>query len=278
MSEPVELELYGAPDNAGLYGSTVGVAEALVGYQRAPAVILGVEAVVDVVMDVGAIVPTRVVTGIEAVVDVVMDVGTISTGSGISGIEAVVDVVMDVGAVFDPVTGIEAVVDVVMDVGAIVPTAVVTGIEAVVDVVMDVGAIVVTTTTSPDVELVVVDYLRRSGSRVADLVGTRVYTTVPRSAEFPLLRVVRAGGGPVHDRPYHLEAATLQLDAYGGSKADARRLFDTALAELADIAQETHVGAVVTAARIGLSGYRPEADYNPPKPCYSGDVTVLIHP
>lgn len=136
----------------------------------------------------------------------------------------------------------------------------------------------------PDAELVVVDYLRRSGSRVVDLLPTdakgnvTVYTTVPKAAEFPLLRVVRFGGGPTRRRPYHLDHVALQLDAFGGSKAEARRLLATALAELADIAEHTHTGAVVTGATIGGMRYLPDPDYTPPKPRYTADATVIIHP
>lgn len=140
------------------------------------------------------------------------------------------------------------------------------------------------TPVAPDVELVVVTYLRRAGSRIRDLIGVdsngahRVYTTVPRAGEFPLLRVVRFGGGPVRSVPLHHGAPALQVDAYGGSKADARRLLDTALAELADIAWHDHDDAVVTGVTIGAARYLPDNDFDPPKPRYSADVTVYIHP
>jgi hypothetical protein len=134
------------------------------------------------------------------------------------------------------------------------------------------------TAVGPDVELVTVTYLRRDGSRVADLVDDRVYTVVPKSAQFPLLRVVRFGGGPAMSAPLHLRNPALQLDAYGGSKADARRVLDTALAELADIAYHTHTGAVVTGVTFGAERYLPDNDYDPAKPRYSADVTVHLHP
>ncbi len=135
-----------------------------------------------------------------------------------------------------------------------------------------------TTPLPADVELVVVTYLRRNGSRLEALVDDRVYTTVPKAATFPLLRVVRFAGGPVRSVPLHLEAAVLQLDAYGGSKADARRLLDTARAELADAHLATHTGAVVTGVDFGAVRYLPDGDYDPPRPRYSGDVTVYVHP
>ena len=135
------------------------------------------------------------------------------------------------------------------------------------------------TPVQPDVELVVRTYLVRTASRVRALVGNdRVYTVVPKDATFPMLRVVRFGGGPVRQVPHHLIAAALQLDAYGGSKADARRLIDTALAELADMAEHTHDGAVVTGVNIGSARYLPEPVFTPPKPRYTADVTVIIHP
>lgn len=135
------------------------------------------------------------------------------------------------------------------------------------------------TPVPPDVELVVVTYLRRTGSRVRALVGDRVYTTVPKDATFPLLRVVRFGGSAGSSAPLWLTRPALQLDAYGGSKADARRLLDTAFAELADIAYHAHTDAVVTGVTLGSTGrYLPDADHTPPKPRYAGDITVLLHP
>lgn len=140
------------------------------------------------------------------------------------------------------------------------------------------------TPVPPDVELVAVNYLTRVGSRVRDLTDAgagrfRVYTTLPKAADFPLLRVVRFGGVPVRSYPLRLLAVSLQLDAYGGSKEDARRLIDTAVAELADMHTATHAGAVVTAVNvIRLAQYLPDNDFNPPKPRYTADVSVLVHP
>jgi len=130
----------------------------------------------------------------------------------------------------------------------------------------------------PDVELVAVTYLRRTGSRVRDLVGDRVYTVIPTNAVFPLLRLVRIGGAPVSSATLHLDAAAMQLDAAGGSKADARRLLDTARAELADMNLATHTGAVVTAVTFGPSRYLPDKDFTPAKPRYVADVTIYAHP
>lgn len=141
------------------------------------------------------------------------------------------------------------------------------------------------TAVPPDIELVVVTYLRRTGSRVVDLLGVdgqgnpALYTTVPKAPTFPLLRVVRFGGNAARSAPMHLLRPTIQLDAYGGSKADARRILDTAFAELADIAYHTHAGAVITGVELGSTGrYLPDNDYTPPRPRYSGDITVLVHP
>lgn len=70
-----------------------------------------------------------------------------------------------------------------------------------------------------DVELVVVNYLRGNVD-VAALLGdpAGVYTVVPKGAAGPFLRVVRIGGSPVRNVPLHLDAAALQIDAWGGSK------------------------------------------------------------
>ena len=44
------------------------------------------------------------------------------------------------------------------------------------------------------------------------------------------------------------------------------------------MAEHTHTDAVVTGVNIGAARYLPEPDFTPPKPRYTADVTVIIHP
>ena len=136
-----------------------------------------------------------------------------------------------------------------------------------------------TTPVPPDAELVTVDYLRRTGSRVRALVSDRVYTIHPKNPTYPMLRAYQFDAVTVRSVPLHLRAAAIQLDAYGESKADARRLIDTALAELADMADATHTGAVVSLVRFTFGPrFEPDETFEPAKHRYIAGVEVYIHP
>lgn len=131
-------------------------------------------------------------------------------------------------------------------------------------------------TLAPDVELVTVTFLKAQAA-ISSLVGTRVYTVVPNSPTWPLLRVVRIGGGPLSSYPLHLDQALLQIDAYGGSKYEARTLVETVKAELAEIQLASHSGAVVTGANFGTTRYLPDSTFDPARPRYVADVEISIH-
>lgn len=139
-----------------------------------------------------------------------------------------------------------------------------------------------TTAVQPDIELAVIVWLGRVGSRVRDLVGVdgqgnaRVYTTVPKDAGFPMLRVMLVGGSRRSAVSWS-RRPLLQLDAFGGSKSAARRLLETAFAELADAVGE-HDDLDITAVVPGVDRYLPDPTFSPPKPRYIGDVTIDCHP
>jgi hypothetical protein len=135
-----------------------------------------------------------------------------------------------------------------------------------------------TTPVPPDVELAVVTYFRRPGSAVADIVGDRVYTTVPANVgPASFLRSFRYAGAPVR-QPLYLIASALQIDAYGGSKNDALRLIDAARVELDEIYRVTHPAAVITDAQLGQLRYLPDPEFSPARPRYVLDVTILAKP
>lgn len=128
----------------------------------------------------------------------------------------------------------------------------------------------------PDAEALVSEYLRDDDA-VAALVEDRVYTAIPKTPEWPLLMVRRVSGSPVTSRPLHLDAAVLQLDAYGGTKKQAQTLVETARAALAEL-EGTHGSAVVSGVQFGPMSWLPDADYAPARPRYVADVTVFVHP
>lgn len=126
-------------------------------------------------------------------------------------------------------------------------------------------------------EAVVSTYLR-TASAITALVSTRVYTAIPNNPTWPLLRVVRIGGVPARSRALHFERVTLQVDAFGGSKAQALTLADTARQQLALADQFSHSGGVITSVVFGSMAYVPDSDFEPEKPRYTFDVDVYVHP
>jgi hypothetical protein len=125
-------------------------------------------------------------------------------------------------------------------------------------------------TILPDVEAIVSAYLR-SHPDVAALVSDRVYTRIPRNPTFPLLRLWRIGGAPVYSTPLMLDAALLQIDAFGGSISQTRTLAATAMAALADL-PDGHPN--VRGCDFGALASDEDPSYEPPKPRYRFDVTV----
>ncbi len=71
--------------------------------------------------------------------------------------------------------------------------------------------------TFPDFEAIIAATLRAAS--ITDL-GVRVYSSIPTNPTFPLVTVKRIGGSP-RVRQY-LDGANLQIDVWGGTKAQAR--------------------------------------------------------
>lgn len=128
----------------------------------------------------------------------------------------------------------------------------------------------------PDAEAIVSSFLR-GRSEVTALVASRVYTEIPNSPTFPLVRIYRFGGAPLTSYPLHVDQALLQIDCFGGTKSQARTLAETVRAVLVEAAATTLSGGVVTAATFGPLTYLPDPGYTPAKPRYTTDVTVTIH-
>jgi hypothetical protein len=129
-------------------------------------------------------------------------------------------------------------------------------------------------TLLPDVELLATIYLRTVGE-ITTLVGSRVGTSLPAEPQFPYLVVRRYGGLP--PVPGHLDAARLQVDAWGRTKQEARYLAATAQAALHAMPQATHTGAVVTGVDddLGLT-WQPDPETDTPR--YIVGLAVYAHP
>lgn len=130
-----------------------------------------------------------------------------------------------------------------------------------------------------DVEALVSQYLRAQ-SEVTAYVAQRVYTALPETKAFPLVRITRIGGVPKMSRPLVVDQAHLQIDVFGGSKATALDTTDAIREELAKIVDEDPVQplGVVCAVRFGPLAYLPDASFEPAKPRYVLDVTVSVRP
>ena len=130
-----------------------------------------------------------------------------------------------------------------------------------------------------DVEALVSQYLR-SQSEVTAYVAQRVYTALPETKTFPLVRLTRIGGAPKMSRPMHVDSAHLQIDVFGGSKATALDTMDAIREELAKVVDEDPVQALggVCGVRFGPLAYLPDASFEPAKPRYTLDVTVTVRP
>jgi len=126
----------------------------------------------------------------------------------------------------------------------------------------------------PDAELVATAYLR-GHEDVAPIVGARVYTELPESPVYPLLRVQRVGG--VTRVPRRLDSARMQVEAWATTKQAARDLAATAHAALWDAGGHTVEGAVITGVEdvLGLTWF---ADPVTHRPRYLFDVVLLTHP
>lgn len=68
----------------------------------------------------------------------------------------------------------------------------------------------------PDAEAVVAEWLRGGN---LDLVGARVYPSIPEDPTYPLITLARIGGVPAVRQ--YLDAANIQIDAWGGTKQQA---------------------------------------------------------
>lgn len=134
----------------------------------------------------------------------------------------------------------------------------------------------------PDAERIVSAWLRDQ-AEITALVEQRVYTALPEGPTFPLLRITRIGGAPISSQPLHLDAATIQFDAYGGPKKTALTIAETVRELLSTedfrVAHEIDGDPVgtVTAVQWGILAYVPDDLYTPAQPRYVFDASIFVH-
>lgn len=124
-----------------------------------------------------------------------------------------------------------------------------------------------------DAEKVAVEYLRAHAG-VGALVSTRVYTRIPETPEFPLVRLFRIGGIPRVEG--WLDEASLQVDSWAEDKyaaAEVARTVQDALWQMSGVRS----GSVVADVRTTL-GMRWSPDPETGRPRYLFGVAVRLHP
>jgi hypothetical protein len=124
-----------------------------------------------------------------------------------------------------------------------------------------------------DAEALVVAYLLGQPDVAAASTGGG--TEIPPEATWPRWRLHRIGG--TQDYPHWIEHPRFQLEAWGGTKAQAGILIRTLEAAVRAMSGVYALG-VVTAVDINLSQlWQPdETDNNRPR--YLSDFTATIHP
>lgn len=131
----------------------------------------------------------------------------------------------------------------------------------------------------PDVEAELSRWLRIQ-PELQTLVDTRVYTVIPGNAEFPLVTLRRITGSPPLAHVNWFDQPVIQVEAYGGTKAQARTVAATVMALL----QERLVGAILNGAMVtvglDLVGYLylPDSSWEPAKPRYLFSANLMVRP
>lgn len=121
----------------------------------------------------------------------------------------------------------------------------------------------------PDIEALVVHFLldqpeldeffanavNESAVAVTTFSTDRVYSVLPKSKQFPAVRVTRFGGLPRMFKPRYLDAAEIQIDGFAPTRDQAVRLTETCGSLLAARLTGWHDQGVVTGVDVG--GLRP---------------------
>jgi hypothetical protein len=127
-------------------------------------------------------------------------------------------------------------------------------------------------------EELLIDWLLDQTAVTDLLSGARIYTVLPASPTFPIVRAFRIGGGP-DSRLLWLDHPLIQFDVWGGAKAQARLIADTIRSQIAyGLVGEHELGTVTAVESVGGPRWLPDASYTPAKPRWSFDVTFAVHP
>lgn len=122
----------------------------------------------------------------------------------------------------------------------------------------------------------IVSQFLRSRSEITALVGQRVVSHLSADQTYPALRVLRIAGSPVYSVPFFFDEAWFQIDAFGGSTAQAWTLAATAQAVLTELPSYSTALGQVTGVRFGSFANQDDENFSPPKPRWRFDVRVFV--
>lgn len=128
----------------------------------------------------------------------------------------------------------------------------------------------------PDLERVLSAFLRAQ-PEIADVYEGRVYTSIPANPTWPLLRLTRIGGVPLLSNLLWVDRAMLQLDSWGGPKAQAHDGIEVVRAVMDARFLGHQDDAVINNVSFGEMRYEPDAEYTPARPRYLTTVDVTFH-
>jgi hypothetical protein len=106
----------------------------------------------------------------------------------------------------------------------------------------------------------------------------RIVTELRKDQVYPALRITQIGDLPITQRPLYQIQSTFQLDAFGGSKAQALTLARTARAVCHQRFTGAHFGTVVTGVDSNGFADVPDDFFSPAKPRYLFVLIVYAHP
>lgn len=129
----------------------------------------------------------------------------------------------------------------------------------------------------PNMEAVLSQFLRDQ-PEVVDLIGDRVYTALPEGVTFPAVRVTQILDRKITTRPLWVAEFVMQVEAFGGSKAQAWTLAATCEGLIAARMVGTHPGAVVAGVDPGSLEDLPDDEYEPARPRFLFLSTITARP
>jgi hypothetical protein len=129
----------------------------------------------------------------------------------------------------------------------------------------------------PDAEELVINALL--GMSELSALDGRIYSVTPKARTFPLARIARFGGDPLHGgEPYWIDTAILQIDVWAnGGFVEAYAIAEQMRSCLTTLPGQWPEG-VVTSVKVSALVAVSDPQFDPPKPRYRFTTTLITHP